>query len=54
MQGIQKLEPLEEKAVDMLVQAAGIQYGAINVEIQVKDGKRKRTEVMVRKTTVDG
>jgi hypothetical protein len=53
MSGTQKLERLEKEAVEMLVEAAGINYGAINVEIQVEAGKRKRTKLSVTKAVVD-
>jgi hypothetical protein len=50
---IQELEPMEEEAVDNLVKSAGIRYGQITVEIQVKNGRRSRTALSVKKTTVD-
>jgi hypothetical protein len=52
-QSIQELESLEKQAVDLLMQSAGIKYGCITLEIQVKAGRRTRTEVSVKKTTLD-
>jgi hypothetical protein len=49
----QKLEPLEKEAADLLVEAAGIQYGDITIEIQVEAGKRRRTRLSVTKAVVD-
>jgi len=50
---VQELELLEKQAVDLLMQSAGIKYGCITVEIQVKAGRRTRTELSVRKTTLE-
>lgn len=49
----QRLDPLEKQAMELLVQSAGIQYGAIMVEIQVVEGKRKKTKVSVTKAVMD-
>lgn len=49
----QQMDRLEKEAVEMLVEAAGIRYGAINVEIQVEDGKRRRTRLSVTKSVLD-